>query len=814
MPALASGGFAQSPGERVTAAAIGHEYRQDDLPSIAAAPGGSLWAAWLSFAGDRDDIGIRRYAGGQWGNIQWVPGTSGDSWLPQVAADSERRVWIVWSQMVNGNWDLYARRFDPGRQEWSRLERLTSHPLPDISPRLASDGRGRLAVVWQGFRDRDSDIFLKTMEGESWSPEVRVTNRPGNDWEPAVALDAAGAAWVAYDSYRNGNYDVFLARVAGGERQGEEIPVAATANFEARATVAVDSAGRVWVAFEQGRPNWGKDQGYIFRDSSSGVGRGAAPGPPGVGGENGDWRVPVQPLAEAFPKGDNTYQPHVFSDGRGSVWVAAKTRTSIPSPVGTGQRGYWEYRLTRYEGDRWAEAFALPMSKGRSSTRITAALDTGGALWLAWDTDSRKEGFYHRPLRQQVYAGKVAAPAAPPALKFSAPAAETVEAKPGHDDEPGDLRAIRGYTAEVRGRALRIVRGDFHRHTELSWDGGGGSDGSLQDFYRYMIDAAAMDFGASTDHQGGAWPYWWWYSQKMTDMYHAPGAYVPIFGYERSAIFPNGHRNMFFARRSEARVTPFFLKEGAKGFHLPVGPQGDEPGVGTGELVENDTKLLYEEIRGLHGIAISHTSATRMGTDWRDNDPELEPVVEIFQGCRTNYEKLDAPHAADPEKDKEHIARAGFQPAGMVSNAWAKGYKLGIITSSDHNSTHISYAMVYTDNPTRQGILDAIRRRHTYGATDNIILDVRMGGYFMGDEFTLRKALPLRVKVIAPRPVAKVDIIKDNEVIYSAGPGKRNVEFEFTDTGAIEGRHFYYVRVMQTDQMIAWSSPMFINYND
>jgi hypothetical protein len=70
---------------------------------------------------------------------------------------------------------------------------------------------------------------------------------------------------------------------------------------------------------------------------------------------------------------------------------------------------------------------------------------------------------------------------------------------------------------------MRIVRGDFHRHTELSWDGGGAADGSLQDFYRYMIDAGSMDFGASTDHQGGAWPYWWWYTQKMTDMHHVPG---------------------------------------------------------------------------------------------------------------------------------------------------------------------------------------------------------------------------------------------------------------------------------------------------
>jgi hypothetical protein len=356
------------------------------------------------------------------------------------------------------------------------------------------------------------------------------------------------------------------------------------------------------------------------------------------------------------------------------------------------------------------------------------------------------------------------------------------------------------------------MRGDFHRHTELSWDGGGTNDGNLQDFYRYMIDAAGMDFGASTDHQGGAWPYWWWYTQKMTDMYHAPGAYVPIYGYERSVIFPNGHRNMFFARRAESRVTPFFLKTGANGFDMPPAPIGDEPGVGTGEVTANDTRMLYEEIRARNGIAISHTSSTRMGTDWRDNDPNLEPVVEIYQGARANSEQIGAPFASDPVKNKDLNDRAGYQPSGMVSNAWAKGYKLGIITSSDHGSTHISYAMVYTDSPTRQGVLDAIRKRHTYGATDNIILDVHMGEHFMGDEFALTAAQPLRVKVRGTRAIARVDVIKDSKVIYSTSPKQQNVELEYTDKDSVAGRHYYYVRVQQDDQMLAWSSPMFINY--
>jgi len=140
---------------------------------------------------------------------------------------------------------------------------------------------------------------------------------------------------------------------------------------------------------------------------------------------------------------------------------------------------------------------------------------------------------------------------------------------------------------------------------------------------------------------------------------------------------------MFFARRTESRVTPWHLKDGAQNFGLPQGPQGDEPGIGTGELVANDTKLLYEDIRGRNGIAIPHTSGTRMGTDWRDNDPNLEPVVEIFQGCRTSYEKLGATHVVIEGKDNAHMKQAGYQPEGMVNNAWAKGYKLGIITSSE-----------------------------------------------------------------------------------------------------------------------------------
>jgi hypothetical protein len=801
---------------QMNATMVGHEFRQDDWPSIAAAPDGSMWIAWLSFAGDRDDVVIRHYADGKWSNLQWVPNTSGDSAMPQVAVDASNRVSVVWTQQVNGNWDLYARRYDPLKQEWSAVERLTSDPLPDINPRMVSDGKGRFALVWQGFRGKNSNIFLKTFDGEKWSRDIRVTNRAANDWEPAAAFDSKGNVWVAYDSYKNGNYDIFLTEVRAGEVQPEKA-VATTPRFEARATVAVDSADRVWVAWETAAPNWGKDSGYVIHDREPGQYLGAERDVEIRALENGQWKTPAVPLISAFTA-KRTYQPYVFADSRGSVCVLAKVMKSGPSEELPNAQVYWEYEGTRLLGESWLKTTVVPHSTGRSSTRINAAVAKNGALWMTWPTENRSPKYYNRPLRAEVYAGSIHVPhAAVTEFRWKSGAEEAVAAKPGHNDEAGDLRAIRAYTATIGGKPHHIVRGDFHRHTEFSWDAGGFNDGSLHDFYRYMIDCAAMDFGASTDHQGGGWPLWWWYSQKLADMYHVPGAYVPIFGYERSAVYPNGHRNIFFVKRSESRVIPFFLMAGASGkgfggYSIPRGAHGDEPEISGSELAGNDTKMLYEELRWRNGIAIPHTSATKMGTDWRDNDNALEPVVEIFQGDRTSYEQPGAPLAINEDKYKDMADKAGFFPKGFINNAWAKGYKLGVICSSDHYSTHISYVLAYTDDRTRQGILNAIRKRHTYGAMDNIILDVRMGDHFMGDEFALAAPQPLHVKIHGTDAVAAVAVLRDSAVIYTVQPNRRDVEFEYKDAAAPKGHHYYYVRVQQKNDMLAWSSPMFITY--
>ena len=819
--------------ELASVESVGTELRSDDLPDIAAATDGTLWLAWMSHSAERDEINLRQRSNGKWSNVLLVPGGSGDVWLPQVAVDSANRPWVVWSARRNDNWDIFARRYDPPSESWDDLVRISDHRLPDIYPNLASRD-GQLAVAWQGFRGRESDIFLKTLSDGEWSEEVTVSSRPGNDWSPSVALDSDGAAWVAYDSYRNGNYDVFLAAFRDGRAMANEIAVAKTPLFEARASVAVDPDDRVWVAWESGDTNWGKDNGYNYRyqmpDATTELPCGTCFGPGETLGSERDVRIrafaggqlqaPAEPLQSAFEieAGRYVYQPQILLDANGNPWVAAKCL------LGTGatRRRGWEYRLTHFDGESWKPARAIPNSKGRSSTWINSAIAADGSLWLAWPTDNRRQNALTRPIRFDIFVGKAESAPPPNRLSLVEPVAPSVQAAPGHADEPGDVAAIRNYRADVHGGEARIVRGDLHRHTELSWDAGGTIDGSLPDFYRYMIDAAAMDFGASTDHQGGAHDYWWWYSQKMTDMHHLPGSFVSLFGFERSINYPMGHHNVFYADRS-GQVIPFYLKRWVPGYLLAdQDARGDQPGVvppqerdAEGNVVDprvvsNETPLLFEQVRRMGGVAIAHTSATNMGTDWRFHDPQAAPVVEIFQGDRTSYEQAGAPLAARSPSPRD--APGGYRPAGFVSNALAKGYTLGTIASSDHYSTHYSYAMVYTRSFTREGILDAIRRRHTYGATDNIILDVRMGEHFMGDRFRSSGDDPVRVRVRGTADIDKVHIIRDGEILHTHRPGTQETEFEFTDTDRGGISHYYYVRVQQVDEQVAWGSPMWVDF--
>src|SRR5207249_2791387 len=196
-----------------------------------------------------------------------------------------------------------------------------------------------------------------------------------------------------------------------------------------------------------------------------------------------------------------------------------------------------------------------------------------------------------------------------------------------------------------------------------------------------------------------------------------------------------------------------------------------------------------------------------------DNDADVEPIVEIYQGDRMSYEYFGAPRAGyDPQSNRLPAQLGGWQPAGFIDNAFKKGYRLGFQSSSDHWSTHISYCIVLAERPERDAILAGLKQRHCYGATDDIIVDVRSGAHLMGDAFKTDSAPSLQMTVIGTKPLAKIDILKDSQVVETIKPGQAHYQGTWTDPKPTTGVHYYYMRVQQADEEMAWASPMWIEY--
>jgi hypothetical protein len=759
-----------------------------DFPALAAGPAGRLAVAWQEYIRDRDRVVCREFDGQRWGpaEVLEAPETN-DVFRPAAVYDATGALHLVWSAQVQGNWDLYARRKTAAG--WQPVERLTQAAGPDFNHKLIADSTGDLWLAWQAFRGGQSDIFLKRFTAGEWGPEIQISESRANHWEPALAAAPGGAVWVGWDGYDQGNYDIYVRPVVGGA-PGPVRQITRSPRFQAHVSLAAEPQGNLWIGFDEAEVNWGKDYGYLVKDRGNPLYQSRRLRLVRLSGDR--LEEPATSLADAFPLGppDFLQYPQLVVSPDGKLALTAMQLTFAHRVLEVwGTRGVWELAGLTLDGTGWKRHQILPQSVGPHEMRAAVASD-GNRVWAAWAADSRAFGGPSAVGRLAVHAAPLLDAAASGPIRLKPFQEEPELALPTHPSEEANLRSVRNYRIASGGREYRILRGDLHRHTTLSEDGVG--DGSLWDFYRYSFDAARMDFATVTDHQGGHTSYNWWKTQKSTDLFLVPGRITTLYAYERSVRYPNGHRNIVFPERG----API----------LPIPPEEQQGKVRSADAV-------WPYLRRYNALAFRHTIATDQGTDWKDHNNELEPLVEVYQGNRNNYEHEGAPKAATAEK--LCLQRSGYQPAGFLWNALAKGYRMGIEAASDHVSTHISYSCILAEGDSRQALLGAMRQRHAFGATDNIVLDFRLqaGGkeYLQGDALTARSRYLLIANALGTGPIRRLDVIRNEQYIYAVTPvGQTTVKFTYTDPHPARGENRYYVRLQQEDGNLAWSSPVWV----
>lgn len=816
-------------------------------PASAFANGGRTWTkapedfSFLTNPVGGDKVVLRVLKGkGMWSEPVDVTNGGGDVYKCALAVDGGGTAWIVWAENTTypapaANFEIFARSYKDG--QLGPAVKLSDNVASDVNPALATAADGRVWCAWQGVRDGAFRIVERHQTADGWSDERAVSTQTRNCWTPTVAAATDGRVAIAWDTYEKGDYDVWVREFAADGSSQTPHAAADTIDYEARPALTYDPSGALWVAYELGSPSWGKDSGP-YDNGGNPLYRGRQIGL--IVSQNGKWVEPTesyvqklpnvkprkgvknQRVAPIEPQGESPEQARIAElmrdaaynnlariacDKSGHIWLFCRSRQNdIRFPM---LGSLWLSWAVYYDGKSWTGPILIPNSDNLIYNVPGVAVLPRGGLLMAHSSDHRQDRFPDADNVETVAGGSADAfdndvfitrlktPAGnvtaydlraakyPPSGKTE-PTADTVA-------ERAAIARCNAQTADYNGRKFRLIRGEYHRHTEISGDGG--NDGPLEDMWRYAMDVAQMDWLGNTDHDNGAGrEYTWWLTQKTTDAFRIAGKFEPPFTYERSVRYPEGHRNVMFPTRG-IRTLP----------RLPITDrdyEGHAP----------DTVMLYKYLHHFGGICASHTSATGMGTDWRDNDPIVEPFVEIYQGDRQNYERPGAPRCPTAE-----YSIGGWEPKGFVNLALQKGYRLAFQCSSDHLSTHISYSHVYAEDLSRQGLINAIKERHVYGSTDNIVAEFTSEAdgrqYMLGDEFTTSQPPSFRLKLVGTAPLAKITLVKDDVEIALPCETKNEIELTWTDPKPEAGKtSYYYVRGEQTDGELVWVSPMWVKY--
>jgi hypothetical protein len=707
----------------------------------------------------------------------------------------------IWSGQSDGNFELYAAEVDAGGRV-SKPERLTRAAHSDFNARVAADARGNVTLVWQSFRNGQSDIYARRLAGKTWGPEVRLSPSEANDWEPAVALDSRGLAWVAWDSYHAGNYDVAL-RSFDGRAAGALTAVTTEPTAQFHSTVAVDAQDRVWVAWDEGGINWGKDfsrasavegsRGLHFsRNLNMRLYRG------------GTLLAPAADLSRVLTGRMSRYAelPHLAVDGAGALWMVFRHWTwNKPNEI-------YHFYATRLEGDAWTLPVRLASSSGQNTQRAGLARASDGSLLVAFSSDGRSQTNLPRDQMHALHYNVhlAALPKAGSASAVMEPKFAEVKLPPASTRPPLRERAH----LAVAGKTYTLLWGDAHRHTDIR--GHSGVDGSVLDTYRYAMDAAQLDWLGTSDHNevvGGTWPdglrdYQWWWTQKVVDLMSHPPRFLGVYSYEHSMMRPGGHRNILFLRRG----APLRAINRTRGLQAPDNApptlwQWAEQNV----LTQPGQKL----------VIVPHTFAAGPLADWNWPNARFDCLLEIYQGCRGSYEAWRLP-------PKEKRGPTQTDEAGhFAQDALDKGNVYGFISFSDHASTHNSWAGIWAEQVSRDGLLNAMLARRTCAASDEIVLKVTAPGRMVGEKFAwpADKPFEMEIAVSAPDTILRVDVVRNSKYIFTRAPGARTATLRFRDADPPQGPAYYYVRVFQRDPEnpdgdpeIAWSSPFFVNYKE
>ena len=392
----------------------------------------------------RQFVSLGRWEDDHWTSLGRVNERDGYVYSPVAAADSDRGLWVTWSEFndIEQDFDIYARHWDGG--SFGPVTRVSSGQGPDMRPSLALRNDGTPVIAWETARKGAVRIALAELVEGKWQ-ESPMTPDHGFSFRPHLATSGDGVFWLAFDRWVDGDYDVFLRTESNGEWSGE-IALFASEEDEQRPAIRFAADGTAWVHASK------RVSG--IRD-----------------GKRFELPAAAREFVETMPRLDE-FQ----IDTSGRFWFFRQSASFHP-----GNPGYRAGRSPETAGawfdGRTVQPFTLGVAVGYRAPAFEAA-----GFWHA--TDMMVYRKIIEPVRARVI-GEAA----------NGPLGETKAPKPRPDHVPHE-------TLEIDGETYTLFYGELHTHLG-EYPGDRTIEMWTDRYYLNAMDSGVLDFGASSDHD---WP--------------------------------------------------------------------------------------------------------------------------------------------------------------------------------------------------------------------------------------------------------------------------------------------------------------------
>jgi hypothetical protein len=223
---------------------------------------------------------VKNFVFSAWsGNVRVDDGPAGSSAESPAICTDATTIYAAWSDNRDGDYDIFYSRSADAGVTWSAAVKVNDVSTGiQRSPAIATDGAGKVYLVWEDGRGTDYDIYISVGEdpgtGFAFGPSARVDDGASGDaTAPAIAVEGS-TVYVAWTDSRDDAGDIYVRRSEDGAASWPDpairVNTTTTALQEAPALWA-DGAGKLFIVWADSRDgnsdiyfDWGSDSGGVL----------------------------------------------------------------------------------------------------------------------------------------------------------------------------------------------------------------------------------------------------------------------------------------------------------------------------------------------------------------------------------------------------------------------------------------------------------------------------------------------------------------------------------------------------------------------